>query len=262
MTIKLQRSRIWFLMVLFVIIGGLASVVLLANDSRNLERPLARLGFPQDAKPLPVYADVREYELAAKLPTPVIHVPQHLLDPPLIDPPDGFRRTITRRREDICSALQKNGWVGQQWQIADLGQRTWSCGAEKIVVGTGDPDSPSGSLFVSARGMGSDNVSSVRMKINFLDGELSGPVFEQAIGAAGDIFRAIGWGEEPAIIENLRRLQEFEINGNGNTISLSREPTDVPRYNFIIVSDPTGPVSKGAASPAHKRWLNSPKPGN
>lgn len=263
MTIKPQRSRIWFLMVMFVMIGGLASVVLLANDSRNLERLLTRLGFPPVARPLPVEAYVPDIEPVARPPTPVIPIPDRMLDPPVVAPQDGFRRTITRRREDICSALQKNGWVSQQWQVADLGQRTWSCGAEKIVVGgAGDPDSPAGSLFVSARGMGSDNVSSVRLKINFLDGELSGPVREQAIGAASDIFQAIGWGEEHAIIENLRQLQVFEINGNGNAISLSREPTDIPRYNFLIVSDPTGPISKDAALSAHKRWLKSPEPGN
>jgi hypothetical protein len=263
MTIKPQRSRIWFLMVMFVMIGGLASVVLLANDSRNLERLLSRLGFPPVARPLPVEADVPRIEPAAKPPIPVIQVPEGMLDPPAVALQDGFHRTITRRREDICSALQKNGWVSQQWQVADLGQRTWSCGAEKIVVGgAGDPDSPAGSLFVSARGMGSDNVSSVRLKMNFLDGEVSGPVLEQAIGAAGDIFQAIGWGEEPAVIENLRRLQVFEINGNGNTISLSREPTDIPRYNFLIVSDPTGPIRKDGVQAAHKRWLNSPEPGN
>ncbi|MGJ8569301.1 MAG: DUF6030 family protein [Hoeflea sp.] len=262
MTIKPRRSRIWFPVALFVMIGGLASVVLLANDSRNLERLLTRLGFPPVARPLPVEADVPEIEPAAKPPTPVIPVPERMLDPPVLAPQDGFRRTITRRREGICSALQKSGWVSQQWQVADLGQRTWSCGAEKIVVGAGDPDSPAGSLFVSARGMGSDNVSSVRLKMNFLDGEVSGPVRQQAIGAAGDIFQAIGWGEEPVIIEKLRQLQEFEINGNGSTISLSREPTDIPRYNFLIVSDPTGPIRKGAAAPAHKRWLNSPEPGN
>jgi hypothetical protein len=262
MTIKPQRSRIWFLMGMFVMIGGLASVVLLANDSRNLQRLLSRLGFAPVAKPLPDEAYVPRVKPAAKPPTPVIHIPERMLDPPVVAPQDGFRRTITRRREDICSALQKNGWVSQQWQVADLGQRTWSCGAEKIVAGAGDTDSPAGSLFVSARGMGSDNVSSVRLKINFLDGELAGPVLEQAIGAARDIFQAIGWGEEPAIIENLRQLQVFEINGNGNTISLSREPTDIPRYNFFIVSDPTGPIRKDGVQAAHKRWLKSPEPGN
>ncbi|WP_339756234.1 DUF6030 family protein [uncultured Hoeflea sp.] len=249
-------------MVLFVMIGGLASVVLFANDARNLERLLIRLGFAPVAQPSPVEIDVPPVAPAAKPPGPVIHVPERMLDSPLAALQDGFRRTITRRREDICSALQKNGWVGQQWQVAALGQRTWSCGAEKRVAGAGDPGAPAGSLFVSARGTGSDNVSSVRLKINFLDGKLSGPVLEQAIGAADDIFQAIGWGEEPAIIDNLRRLQVFEINGNGNTISLSREPTDIPRYNFLIVSDMPGPIRKGPASPARKRWLKSPEPAN
>lgn len=260
MTIKPQRSRLWFLMVLVVMIGGLASVVLLANDARNLERLLIRLGFALVVQPSPVETDVPRVAPAAKLPDPVIHIPERMLDPLLTAPQAGFRRTITRRREDICSALQKSGWVSQQWQVTDLGQRAWSCGAEKRVAGEGDPDSPAGSLFVLARGTGSDKVSSVRLKINFLDGKLSGPVLDQAIAAAGDIFQAIGWGEEPAIIENLRQLQLFEINGNGNTISLSREPTDIPRYNFLIVSDMPGPIRKGSGSPAGKRWLKSPEP--
>jgi len=262
MTIKPQRGRIWFLMVLFVMIAGLTSVVLLANDSRNLGRLLTRLGFAPVVQSLPVEADVPRIVPASKPPAPVIHFPERALDLPAVAPQDGFRRTITRRREDICSALQKNGWVSQQWQVADLGQRTWSCGAEKIVVGAGDPDSPAGSLFVSARGIGSDNVSSVRLKVNFLNGELSGPVREQAIGAAGDIFQAVGWGEQPEIIENLRQLQVFEINGNGNTISLSREPSQIPRYNFLIVSDATGPIRNGPALPGRERWLKSPETAN
>ena len=185
-----------------------------------------------------------------------------MTEPPLIAPQNGFHRTITRRREDICSALQKSGWVSEQWQVADLGQQTWSCGAEKLVAATDDPVTTIGSLFVSARGMGSDNVSSVRLKVNFLDGEISPLVHEQAISAARDILEAIGWGEEPEVMDKLRRWKQFELKGNGNTISLSREPTDIPRYNFLIASDSSDLIRQQAAPGARKRWLKSPEPGN
>ena len=108
----------------------------------------------------------------------------------------------------------------------------------------------------------SDSVSSVRLKINFLDGQLSGPVLEQAVSAADAILEAIGWGDEPALIASLRRLEEFEINGNGHTVSLFQEPSDIPRYNFLISSDPPGFADKDVVSPARKKWLRSPSPGN
>ena len=255
------RDRALFLVALVVIFAGLAGIVLLANNSRNLNRLLTEFGLLPVAPPPPIETDVPAIEPAAKPSSPIIYVPEHLTGPPVIAPQDGFHRTITRGREDICNALQKSGWVGQQWQVPDLGQRTWSCGAEKLVASAGDPDSTIGSLFVSARGTGSDNVSSVRLKANFLDGEISGPVHAQAVSAALDILDAIGWGEDPEIIENLRQWKVFEIGGNGNTISLSREPTDIPRYNFLIASDPSSLIGKGAPSGTHREWLKSPEPG-
>ena len=64
-------------------------------------------------------------------------------------------------------------------------------------------------------------------------------------------------GEEPEIMDKLRRWKQFELEGNGNTISLSREPTDIPRYNFLIVTDPPGLIRQPGA---RKRWLKSPEP--
>jgi len=255
-TSKPRRNRVLFLGALAVIFAGLASVVLLANNAHNLDRLLAGFGFPPLTPPPPVQTD----KPVVKPPGPVILVPEHMTDPPLIAPQDGFYRTITRRREDICSALQKSGWVSEEWQVADLGQQSWSCGAEKFVAAPDDPVTIIGSLFVSARGMGSDNVSSVRLKANFLDGQISPVVQEQAVSAARDILDAIGWGQEPEIVDKLRRWKQFEFKGNGNTISLSREPTDIPRYNFIIASEPPGLIRQQDAPGARKRWLKSPEP--
>ncbi|MEQ8482583.1 MAG: DUF6030 family protein [Hoeflea sp.] len=250
----------FFVVTLVVIFAGLASVVLLANEARNLNRLLAWAGVPPDATPS-VDADMSTTE-SAQPPGPTIHVPEHLTEPPVVAPQDGFYRTITKRREDICSALQKKGWVSGQWQAADPGQRTWSCGAEKLLAANGDPDSPIGSLFVSARGMESDTVSSVRLKANFLDGDISGPVRAQATNAARDILDAIGWGEDPEVMENLRQWKVFKLEGNGNSISLSREPSDVPRYNFLIASDPPGMIGEGAPLGGQGKWLKSPGPEN
>lgn len=262
MTIKPRRSKTLFLVVVLVMVGSLAGVVLLANNARNLERLRTALGFPPVAQPLPEEGPVPIARPVARPLDPIIRVPERMLDAPAMAPQLGLRRTITRGRDDVCSALQESGWVSQDWQVADLGERGWSCGAEMIVIGAGDADLPAGTLFVSARGMGSDSVSSVRLKMNFLDGELSGPVLEQAVSAVGAILEAIGWGEEPALIAKLRRLEDFEIKGNGHTISLFQEPTDIPRYNFLISSDPPGFVDKELVSPARMKWLRSPNPGN
>ena len=256
-TRRQHGGRTMFLVVLFVILAGLASVVLFANDARNLDRLLVWAGFPPTTPPI-VEADMRTVE-REQPPRPTILVPEHLTDPSVVAPQDGFYRTITRRREDICSALQQKGWVSEEWQVADLGQRAWSCGAEKVIAGDGDRDAPIGSLFVSARGVGSDTVSSVRLKANFLDGDISGPVRAQATSAARDILDAIGWHEDPEVMENLRRWKAFELEGNGNTISLSREDSDVPRYNFLIVSDPPGEIGEGAPLSGHRKPLKSPK---
>jgi len=258
MTIKPRRSKTLFLVVVFVMVASLAGVVLLANNARNLERLRIALGFDPVARPLPEQGPVP----IARPPAPIIPVPERMLDVPAMAPQEGFHRTITRGREDICSALQKSGWISEEWQFAYVGERGWSCGAEKIVIGAGEADLPAGTLFVSARGTDSDSVSSVRLKINFLDGQLSGPVLEQAVSAADAILEAIGWGDEPALIASLRRLEEFEINGNGHTVSLFQEPSDIPRYNFLISSDPPGFADKDVVSPARKKWLRSPSPGN
>ncbi|MCY0096373.1 DUF6030 family protein [Hoeflea ulvae] len=266
MTRTPRRGKALFLVAVLVIAGGLASVVLLANNSRNLDLLLARFGVSSAATvpPLPPLVDepAPETVQSAKPPEPVIYMPERMMDPPVTAPQNGFRRTISRGRDDVCGALQKQGWVSQDWQAAEPGDRPWSCGAEKVVPDADDPALVAGSLFVSARGTGSDSVSSVRLKVNFLDGGISDLVAGQAVAAAVDILDAIGWGDQPAVLEKLRRFEPFAIEGNGNTMSLSREPTDIPRFNFLIVSDPSGITGENDASDARRKWLEVPGTAN
>jgi hypothetical protein len=245
---KPRSNNAVLLLALVVVFSGLAAVVLLANGNHNLNRILTALGVP----PVKPHVTAGTFEPvpveAPKPPVPIIYIPERLMDHPVLPPQDAFRRTITRNRDAICAALQKAGWVGQEWQSGNPGVHGWSCGAEKDIADASDPTLMAGSLFVSARGTVPDRVSSVRLKLNFLNGETSGPVLEQAVIAAGDILSAIGWGDDPEILEKLHQLTEFNIKGTGNRISLSKELSDLPRYNFLIVSDPPGIGETGRSS--------------
>lgn len=253
------RSNVVLLMVLLAVFAGLASVVLLANENRNLNRLLIGFGFSPIASSLP--AEISSAEDAAIPPEQIIFFPDRLMDPPVAVPQGAFRRTITKSRQNICAILQKDGWNGEQWQADDLENQLWSCGAEKLVAESSDPTSLAGSLFVMARGDGDDRVSSVRLKINFLNGNLSASVLKQAVSTSSDILKAIGWGDDPEIMRDLAQLRAFKVVGNGNMVSFFREDTDVPRYNFLIVSEQAGIAQNDNKAADNKHWLKSATPG-
>ena len=249
-----------FLLATLVVFSGLVSVVLLANSRQNLNRILIGMGFDRLAPSEIVEVPEQAHLEVRPPPAPIIYVPDGLMDQSVLPPQEAFRRTITRSRDDICSALQKGGWVSEDWQAGDTGNQAWSCGAEKFVDDATGSSTPAGSLFISARGLNAKSVSSVRLKINFLNGETTGPVLEQAITATRDIMSAIGWGDDVEVLEKLGALTEFNLKGNGNRISLSRELGDVPRYNFLIASDSPAVAATRGPTTANKRWLKSPLP--
>lgn len=253
-----EKNTKLFLVLLAVVFSGMGSIVLLANDKQNLNKLLVSLGFDPIASSVEIDASEEETNLK-KPPSPIILVPGRLLDSPEAVPSLTFRRTITRSPAQICSELQQRGLIDAEWSETDIGELAWECSHELVLSASDNAEDPLGSLYISVRGLQPDQVSSVRLKINFLSGSISDRVVHKAVEVASDILSAIGWGADPETLEHVRKLEVFEIKNNGNRVSLFREHTEIPRYNLLIVSDtPAGEERKSKKS-GRKMWLESPE---
>jgi len=253
-----EKNTKLFLLLLAVIFSGIGSIVLLANDKQNLNTLLVSFGFD------PIASGARDIEPEAnriKPPSPVILMPERLLQHQA-NPPLTFRRTITRSPLQICSELQQRGLIDAGWTAADLGELAWECSHELLLHARGDSEDPEGSLYISVRGLQEDQVSSVRLKINFLSGSISERVMRKAVDAADAILSAIGWGADPEALEHVRKLEVFEIKNNGNRMSLFREHTEIPRYNLLIVSETPAGEARMSKKSGRQIWLKAPESSN
>lgn len=255
-----EKNTKLFLVLLAVIFSGIGSIVLMANDKQNLNKLLVSFGFDPIARndEIDPSADGANRK---KPPSPIILMPERLLETQA-NHPLTFRRTITRSPAQICSELQQRGLIDAEWTATDLGELAWECSHELLLPALEDSEDPVGSLYISVRGLQPDQVSSVRLKINFLSGFISDRVVRKAVDAAADILSAIGWGADPETLEHVRKLEVFEIKNNGNRVSLFREHTEVPRYNLLIVSDTLAGEERKSKKSGRKMWLESPESSN
>ena len=254
-----EKNTKLFLVLLTVIFSGIGSIVLMANDKQNLNKLLVAFGFEPIVSASGASDPSMEDANRKKPPSPIILMPERLLESPEANPPLTFRRIITRSPIDICSELQQRGLINAEWTAEDLGEQAWECSHELLVPALDDSEPPEGSLYISVRGLQHGQVSSVRLKINFLSGSISDRVLAKAVDAAAEILSAIGWGADPETLDHLKKLEAFEIKNNGNRMSLFREHTDVPRYNFLIVSETPAGEKRKAKNFGREMWLETPE---
>ena len=250
---KSRNGALAFLVIVMATCIGIPCLVFAADSAIPLGEPHVPHTASHSARQL-AQATASSTDNAVFSPPQFTELPDGLLRPSITFPKSTFRRTIRRDRSHVCDALQKEGWVSNAWQNGSGKEQQWSCGAEKALTDLSDPGNPPGSLFVGARGKGSNTVSSVRLKINFLSGEITPFVLEQAVATTEQLLAILGWGHDPELVQKVREQNAFKIVGNGYRISLNRERSDVPRYNFQIISEAPG-IYQGVGVLARDREL-------
>ncbi|MDR4308655.1 hypothetical protein IHQ68_18700 [Chelatococcus sambhunathii] len=150
------------------------------------------------------------------------------------DAPSPFIRFTPMRPEPFCKGLSAAGLKSPQFQKHQPPMRGWNCVTDLIKPIDGD-DAKVSSLFVSMRGLESDRLDNIRIKLNLIDPLTVEPAKTVARDLLFQICRSLGWDPPQAMLDALETLKEGRIYERGVSFDLRKEFGDAPRYNLIII---------------------------
>lgn len=238
-----------------VLLGAIGATVLLANDYRNLNLLLARLGYAP-IQTAPEERVLRPYELKGnRMPRPKGLISEGLLVP-VTPMQTKFVRTIRKAPEALCEALRRAGFVNSGWKAGIFDKDSWECQSYREFPRTDGSTAVPSSAFLSIKGNAETRVSSFRIKLNIEDRATQDAVTDAVIAAIRVFLDEVRWEDAPEIFTDIRALKEFDIIRFGNRILLKKEFSETPRYNFIITPDRTR--NRGSYLPDYfdrSRWM-------
>lgn len=253
-----RSGKILFALLTFGVLFAIAGTVLLANDYRNLNRLLERLGFaPVQTQPLarePLPHEIR----GNRIPRPKVEIPERLVSN-LVPMETKFRRPIRRDPKDLCAALARSGFVNAGWKEG-LAKGSWECTSYRELPLNEGASGPASSAYLSIRGSDAERLTSFRIKLNLEHEADRAQLTDAAIAAVEVFLDEVRWKDAPEIVDSIRNFREFDLVVFGNRIQLKKESGDTPRYNFIITPDRTRPKNRYLPDYFNRDdWLPMPK---
>ncbi|RXF68458.1 DUF6030 family protein [Hansschlegelia zhihuaiae] len=153
---------------------------------------------------------------------------------PLPDAPSPFMRITRVRPKAFCDSLAAAGLRNAAFQMGEAPLKGWTCVTDLIKPVEGDEQSVS-SLFVATRGLESDRIDNVRMKLNLIDPGTAPVVKAIARDVLRQICRSLGWEPPAAVVEAIDGPKEGRVLERGVSYDLKREFGPAERFNLIIV---------------------------
>lgn len=153
---------------------------------------------------------------------------------PGLDAPSPFIRLARVDPERFCKALAATGLKNATFQKAEPPLRGWTCVTDLVKPIDGDEARVS-SLFVAARGLESDRLDNIRMKLNLLDAATSPIARVVARDVLFQICRSLGFDPPPEVLAQLETLKEGRVYEGGVSWDLKREFGPADRYNLIAI---------------------------
>lgn len=150
------------------------------------------------------------------------------------DAPSPFIRLTRVRPDDFCRSLAASGLKNATFQKGEPPLRGWTCVTDLVKPIDGE-DTKVSSLFVVARGIESDRIDNLRMKLNLLDEATSPVVRAIARDTLWQICRSLGFEPPGQVVDALDDLREGRIFDAGVSYDLRREFGPTLRLNLIII---------------------------
>lgn len=151
-----------------------------------------------------------------------------------LDAPSPFIRLARVDPERFCKALAGTGLKNATFQKAEPPLRGWTCVTDLVKPIDGDEARVS-SLFVAARGLESDRIDNIRMKLNLLDQATSPIARVVARDVLFQLCRSLGFDPPSEVLEQLETLKEGRVYEGGVSWDLRREFGPADRYNLIAI---------------------------
>ncbi|MBP0617910.1 hypothetical protein J6595_20215 [Jiella sp. KSK16Y-1] len=190
-----------------------------------------------------------------------------LLMPPATKIAEDFVRLATVSPKRICRAIDP-GQRLMKWSESPLMRGQWECYATATADGervtserdledepaTEDPDTviePSlptePQLFVMARGVARDTLTSIRIKLVADSGAKAKRGAKRLAELTAALFDVLQWSPPGGLLEKLRNLQDFEIDQAGTRLRFKRELSAGWQYNLIVIFPNAIKYRKGSA---------------
>jgi len=205
-----------------LLVSGVVAVVILRPPWAFPPSP--GLAPQETAKPAP------PSDPLGRLPASLVALLTHI-EP---DAPTPFIRFTPMKPEPFCKDLETVGLKRPQFQKHEPPMRGWNCVTDLVKPVAGDDQTVS-SLFVSMRGLESDRLDNIRIKLNLIDPQSVAPTKTIARDLLFQICRTLGWEPPPAVLDALDTLKEGRIVDRGVSFELRKEFGPAARYNLIII---------------------------
>lgn len=230
-----KASRRALLLSVLTVCFAILATVLLANDRRHLKSLLVHLNLvseTHDANRQPETRAVERKRIAGVS----VDLPRHLLKVEQSGARTTFIRDFVVSGKDLCERLTTEIFPKSQgWLASPIDPQRFECMGEFAGGNPADPARQS-SLFLEIRGEASGKIKSIRMKA------VAPPTPEGALitakldAALAIIIERARWADLAALREPARRMQAYQAQHFGISVSIKPERAEPHRLNVILLA--------------------------
>ncbi|SCY85727.1 DUF6030 family protein [Rhizobium sp. NFACC06-2] len=238
---------------------AIGATVLLANDKKHLKSLLAYLNLApaiQSATP-PKMKPVKRQKLAVQK----VSLPPHLLKFEQVGDRASFARDFVVSGKELCDRFTAAGFSNPQgWHASPVNIRSFECMADFAAGNASDP-AERASFFLEIRGEASGEIRTIRMKAVAPKTPDGAAVLTKLDEALTMIIGQTRWADLVDMLEPARRMQPYQAQHFGISVSMKPEPTAPHRLNVILLANEQSPGLKLTRSFFDRdRWLSPAAP--
>lgn len=222
---------------------AIGATVLLANDKKHLKSLLTYLNLApptRSAEPPPKMKPVKRQKLAAR----TVNLPPHLLK--FEQPGDraSFARNFVLSGKDLCDRFTAAGFSNPQgWHASPVNIRNFECMAD-LAAGKAEDPAQRASLFLEIRGEASGDIRSIRMKAVAPETPDGAAILTKLEEILALVIAQTHWADLASMLEPARRMQPYQAQHFGISVSIKPEPTAPHRLNVILLAGDEPPGVK------------------
>ncbi|MGO4314706.1 DUF6030 family protein [Agrobacterium tumefaciens] len=214
---------------------AILATVLLANDKKHLKSLLSYLNLAPATRSAEQPARMKPVK-RQKVTAQKLNLPPHLLKFEQGGDRASFARDFVLSGKDLCDRFTAAGFSNPQgWHASPVKIRNFECMAD-LVVGDTANASERASLFLDIRGEASDEVRSIRMKVVAPQTPDGAVILTKLEDALAMIIEQTRWADLASMLEPARRLQPYQAEHFGISVSLKPELSAPHRLNLILLA--------------------------
>ena len=239
---------------------AIGATVLLANDRKHLKSLLIYLNLASttgSVEPPPKMKPVKRQKPVA----PKVSLPPHLLKFEQAGDRASLARDFVVSGKELCDRITAAGFSNPQgWHASPVNIRNFECMADLAAGNASDP-AERASLFLEIRGEASGQIRSIRMKAVAPKTPDGATVLSKLDEAVAMIIGQTRWADLADMLEPARRMQPYQAQHFGISVSIKPEPTAPHRLNVILLASEQSPGLKLTRSFFDRdRWLSPAAP--